>query len=201
MSKKRKPKPVFVLLCALVVVGLLTFASLFFYLLIAERSVPAPDSADAIVVLGAQVKEDGSPSIQLEWRLEKALEQYQKSPCPIVCCGAQGSNEPAPEGEVMCAWLTARGVAPEHAIPETQSVNTKQNLAYAKEKLGENTQRIIIVTSDYHLPRALMIAKDLGLEASGIGSPIKHDIFSWSKNHIRETLALGKYFLLKLVGR
>ena len=52
---------------------------------------------------------------------------------------------------------------------------------------------VIVVTSDYHLPRALAIARDAGLEVQGIGAPTLPEW--WIKNHFREVLAWGKYLL------
>ena len=96
----------------------------------AHQPEPRPDS-QAVIVLGCQVYADGSPSPQLELRLEAALETYNEHPRLIVVCGAQGENEPAPEGEIMRDWLIARGVAAEQVIAEVRSVNTRQNLEYA----------------------------------------------------------------------
>ena len=53
------------------------------------KTVPAADEYDAIVVLGAQVKPDGSPSVQLSWRLDAAWEAWEQKHVPDVVCGAQ----------------------------------------------------------------------------------------------------------------
>ena len=53
-------------------------------------------------------------------------------------------------------------------------------------------ERVLIVTSDYHLPRALALAKDQGLTASGIGSTTLPEY--WIKNHFREALSWIKYW-------
>lgn len=76
-------------------------------------------------------------------------------------------------------------------------MNTKQNLANALRMLPAGTGSITIVTSDYHLPRAMKIASDMGLTAYGVGSPIKPEY--WVKNHAREFLAWGKYYLSKII--
>ena len=76
-------------------------------------------------------------------------------------------------------------------------MNTHQNLEYAIGMLPADAEKITIITSDYHLPRAMAIARDLGLAADGIGSPCKPEY--WVKNHFREVLAWGKYFLKKVV--
>lgn len=176
----------------------LAFFVLFGFLLWQEHSVPAlAESSSPIIVLGAQVNPDGTPSVQLTWRLEKALAEYQRHPRTIVVCGAQGANEPATEASVMQAWLLERGVPPEDVLADENSFNTRQNIAGAIALLPEGTKEVTIVTSDYHLPRAMQLARDMGLEPSGIGSPIKQEY--WIKNHARETLAWGKYYLNKII--
>lgn len=181
----------------LLLAGVLCFAGAMGVLQIMQVSVPAPSQdSDVVIVLGAQVKEDGTPSVQLEYRLNAALETYRENPRPIVVCGAQGADEPAPEGVVMRDWLIARGVPEEDVLAETVSRDTMQNLRNAVSLLPDNTQAVTIVTSDYHLPRAMQIARDLGLQADGIGSPCKAEY--WLKNHGREVLAWGKYFLYRM---
>lgn len=181
----------------LIMLGVLSYVGLFGYLLLKEHTLPRPGTYHAIVVLGAQVNPDGTPSVQLEWRLSKALEIYKLNPMPIVVTGARGADEPATEASVMRNWLAARGVAPEHILMDETSFNTKENLKNAVRLLPPGTIDILIVTSDYHLPRALQVARDLGLNPSGAASPIKPEF--WFKNHARETLAWGKYLLLKYV--
>ncbi|MBE5776808.1 MAG: YdcF family protein [Clostridiales bacterium] len=186
------------ILLSLFVLGILAFALMLLMLTYAEKHVPAPKGEyDAVIVLGAQVKPDGEPSVQLRLRLEKALEQYRRSPCLIVACGAQGENEPAPEGDVMKQWLVSNGVPEDHIISETQSFNTWQNIRNAKNLLPDTALRVVVVTSDYHLPRALQICRDEGLEADGAGSPIMP--LWWFKNHAREVLAWCKYFVGKVL--
>lgn len=180
----------------LILAGFLSWTGLVAFVAFKEYTVPAPDNdTQAIIVLGAQVKEDGTLSVQLEYRMEAALQQYQLHPQPIVVCGAQGSNEPAPEAHVMRNWLIAHGVASDQILMDDQSFNTRQNIANAKKLLPEDTKKVIIVTSNYHLPRAMALAEDMGFEPQGIGSPIK--LIYWAKNHYREALAWVKYLLQK----
>lgn len=200
MARNRKPGcigRVFRLIGWLITLGVLAFAGLFGHLLYKEYTLPQPGTYSAIVVLGAQVNPDGSPSVQLEWRLNKALEMYKAQPMQIVVTGAQGADEPATEASVMAAWLIARGVLPEHVLMDDTSFNTMENLANAVKLLSRSTVDLLIVTSDYHLPRALQIARDMGLNPSGVGSPIKPEY--WVKNHFRETLAWGKYLLQRFI--
>lgn len=181
----------------LIMMGAIAYAVLFGYLLLKEHTLPRPGTYEAIVVLGAQVNPDGTPSVQLEWRLSKAMDIYRLKPMPIVVTGARGENEPATEASVMRGWLLARGVRDEHVKMDETSFNTRENIRNAVRLLPQGTIDILIVTSDYHLPRALQVARDQGLNPSGAASPIKPEY--WLKNHARETLAWGKYILQKFI--
>ena len=185
------------LLFKLIVLAALLFAVALGILWLMEKNPPKwTGDNDAIVVLGAQVYQDGTPSPQLELRLEAAYDAYRKRPVPIIVCGAQGTKEPAPEGQIMRDWLIAKGVPETDVMAECQSMDTRQNLKNAAALLPEGAARITVVTSDYHLPRAMQLARDLGLQADGIGSPCKAEY--WVKNHFREVLAWGKYFAVKM---
>ena len=186
-------------IAALTLAGALCFAAALGALYWAETHAPATDGTSrAIIVLGAQVKADGEPSVQLSLRLEAALAEYEKNPRIIVVCGAQGSDEPRPEGDVMRDWLLERGVPADDVRAETDSRNTRQNLENAAALLAPETS-VTVVTSDYHLPRALAIARDTGLDADGVGSPCRLEY--WMKNHCRELLSWGKYLLEKAMGQ
>ena len=203
MSGKRRhrfPWPVR-LIFWLVSLGVIFYCSVMGYVLIREKgvssSVPSADHYDAIVVLGAQVLPDGTPNVQLAWRLDAAAEAYRNKKVPVVVCGAQGRDEPLPEAYAMKKYLTDRGVAEEDILTDPESFNTRQNLRNAAELLKNKPEvrKVMIVTSDYHVPRSLALAKDLGYEAVGLGSPCKPDY--WVKNHAREALAWIKYWGVK----
>ena len=186
-------------IAALALAGALCFAAALGALYWAETHVPATNGTSrAIIVLGAQVKADGEPSVQLSLRLEAALAEYEKHPRTIVVCGAQGSDEPRPEGDVMRDWLLERGVPADDVLAEMDSRNTRQNLENAAALLAPETS-VTVVTSDYHLPRALAMARDTGLDADGVGSPCRQEY--WMKNHCRELLSWGKYLLEKAMGQ
>ncbi len=161
------------------------------------KTVPSADEYDAIVVLGAQVKPDGSPSVQLGWRLDAAYEAWEQKHVPVVVCGAKGKDEPMPEAEAMSLYLVKKGVPAADILKDPDSFNTNQNLQNAAKLLQDLPwiQRVMIVTSDYHVPRAMALARDLGFDACGMGSPCKQEY--WIKNHAREALAWCKYWARK----
>ena len=138
------------------------------------------------------LKADGTPSVALERRLTAALEEYRKQPRLMIVCGAQGSDEPRAEGDVMRDWLIAHGVAAADIEAETDSFNTRQNLGYAQSIMDDRgLTAALIVTSDYHVPRALALCEQVGIIASGKGSPSKPEYFI--KNHLREGLSWIKF--------
>ena len=140
----------------------------------------------------ALVKADGTPSVALERRLTAALEEYRKKPSMMIVCGAQGSDEPRAEGDVMRDWLVERGVNEKEVIAETGSFNTRQNLGYAQSFMDDQgLTQALVVTSDYHVARALALCKEVGITATGKGSPSKPEYFI--KNHLREGLSWVKF--------
>ena len=102
-----------------------------------------------------------------------------------------------PEAEAMKIYLAGRGVPEEMIRTDPDSYSTNQNLANAAEILRgmSGIRKVVIVTSDYHAPRAMALAGDLGFEAAGLGSPCKPEY--WIKNHAREALAWVKYWAVK----
>lgn len=201
-GRKSKKNRLLRALAVVLAAGVLCFAGLVGFVVIRENSVAREVSAlggdyDAIIVLGAQVLLSGEPNTQLEWRLDAALEAWKAHQVPIVACGGQGADEPLPEAEAMRNYLTARGVPEEMVLMDPDSYNTNQNLQHAGEILKKvpGIRKVVIVTSDYHVPRAMALAEDMGFEAAGLGSPCKPEY--WLKNHAREALAWVKYWMMK----
>lgn len=179
---------------ALLLLGVFCAAGLMGFVYYKETHLPPVGDSDVIIVLGAQVKADGTPSVALERRLTAALESYQADRQLIIVCGAQGSNEPRAEGDVMRDWLVARGVPEGDVVAETASFNTRENLTYAKAIMEHRgLENALIVTSDYHVARALALCGQVGISAVGKGSPSKPEYFI--KNHFREGLSWIKFWL------
>ena len=199
--KKKKRHPFVRWIIRLAVIAILLYLGVVAFICINEgsvlRTVPPAEQYDAIIVLGAQVKADGTLSVQLEWRLDAAYDAYRLKNVPVVVCGARGRDEPMTEAEAMKRHLAGKGIPEGDILTDPDSFNTRQNLANAA-KLLENRpgiRKVLIVTSDYHLPRSLALARDMGYDACGMGSPCKKEY--WIKNHAREALAWIKYWGVK----
>ena len=118
----------------------------------------AEPGMDYIIVLGAQVKEDG-PSVVLKYRLDAAYDYLTENPeTKCIVTGSQGSNEPVTEASGMQAYLVSRGIDASRIILEEQADNTVQNLVYSSELMDREDASVAIVTNNFHLFRALHIA-------------------------------------------
>lgn len=149
----------------------------------------APAQLDALIVLGAQVKADGTPSASLQWRLEAAADYLKQNPnTQAIVCGGQGPNEPTTEAHAMAAALKNMGIAPERIHQENASTSTAQNLAFALRFTAKDAP-VGIVTNDFHMYRALRIAQATGYTAAfGISAP--SDSLFLPNNLLREFIAL-----------
>ena len=125
---------------------------------------------DYIIVLGAQVRENG-PSPVLKYRLDKAVEYLEENPDTIcIVSGGQGKNEPWSEAEGMAQYLKKQGIGENRIRLEDQSLTTEQNVTNS-QKLMEEGASVGIVTNDFHVFRAKQIAKKYGLkDACGIAA-------------------------------
>ena len=146
---------------------------------------------DCIIVLGAAVWGD-KPSPMLEDRLLEGISLYKKGVSKkIIMSGDHGQSE-YDEVNIMKEYAIEKGVPSEDIFMDHAGFATYDSIYRAKEIFG--AKKIIIVTQEYHLYRALHIANRLGIEAYGVGSdPQKYagQIY----RELREILARNKDFV------
>lgn len=162
----------------------------------ATTEKPEPD-ADYIIVLGAGVYGE-TPSITLEHRLEGALRYLDANPrTKAVVSGGQGAGEDISEAECMRRWLTEHGVDPDRILTEDRSTSTKENLAFSKAAIeadGGTAERVVIVTSPYHMYRAKQIAAKLGIRADCAAGSDGYPIYMLGM-YLREAAATLKLWV------
>ena len=193
-------KMVVKILIALVLVGALTFLSILTAVCLCAGRTFETQPADCIIVLGAHVWMDGRMSNALLYRCEAALQAWKNGVAPnIIVCGAQGSDEPETEAAAMRRWMLDHGVPEGSVVAEPDSLNTMQNLQNAMAIMAEKGWRTAAVCSNnYHLTRALWLARDAGLEATGIAAPSTKDPVSFARGRLRETCSWILYFLRRV---
>ncbi len=156
----------------------------------------APADLDYVIVLGSQVKPTG-PAVVTALRLQKAYEYASSNPDTIIIVsGGQGSNEPASEASVMKDYLVAKGIDESRILMEDQSTNTSENLQFSSALYPELTDsRVGIVSSEFHIFRALAIAKKCGY-SDIYGIPARSVRLYLPNNMIRESVGILKDFLM-----
>lgn len=170
---RRKPKGAKILrwiftacLCILVLAMVVTLG----FVLSASRGTENND-CQYLLVLGAGVN-GTEPSLSLRERLTAALDYLNEHPDTVcIVSGGQGGGEDITEAKCMFDWLTARGIGEDRIIMEDRATSTAENLAYSLElleKVGEKPEEIAVVSSEYHLFRAGLMAKQAGVTALGV---------------------------------
>ena len=152
------------------------------------------EGLDYIIVLGAQVKENG-PSYVLQKRLDAAYAYLKDNPNTVVIVsGGQGSNEPATEARCMYDYLTEKGIEPERILMEEASENTVQNIRYSMKLFDWENASVGIVSNNFHVFRGVHLARAAGCrEVCGIAAG-SHP-FYLPNNMLREFFGVVKDFL------
>mgnify|MGYP000432266374 FL=1 len=158
----------------------------------------AKDNADgsekAIIVLGCGI--DGERvSPKLARRLDKAIEYFNEHPDkPVIVSGGQGAQEDIPESTAMKRYLVSKGVPDGMIIEESNSTSTFENFEFSKDIADTlpGGDRIVFVTSRFHIYRASRYAAGAGFEAHHIGARVP--FYELPSNYLREMLAVVKFF-------
>lgn len=138
---------------------------------IVDASSLSSEGYDAIVVLGAGIRDNERPSDMLEDRLKTAISLYRRGYAEVIVLSGDCSGEEYDEVSVMTRYCLDAGV-PKSAIREDrEGFSTIESLYNATKGFGY--ERIIVVTQEYHLYRAIYIAESLGASAHGVAADIR----------------------------
>ena len=186
----------------IILAAFLVWAGVFSAVCICAARERAARRSDCIIVLGARVWPDGRMSNALRYRCERALEVWKEGLSEnIIVAGGQGNDEPAAEADVMRAYFLKNGVPEQNIIAENISTNTIQNMKNAREiMLQKGWKTAAVVTNDYHVQRALWIARDAQVDACGIAAPSPNMLSSRLFCRFRESLSWILYVLRRVAG-
>ncbi len=163
------------------------------------KSQPDAGNTPYLLVLGTTVN-DAEPSIMLGERIDAAYHYLIAHP-EVVCIPTGGKNPDATITEAQCitSKLIAMGIDENRIWPEPTATTTLENLRNSlmliEEKTGKKPDSFSFLTSDFHVPRVMLVARRLGLTAHGHASRSKHTIFYYPA-FLREILAVWYYFLI-----
>ncbi len=156
------------------------------------------DDCGYLIVLGAGV--NGTvPSLTLRERLEATANYMQAHPEAVcIVSGGQGPGEDITEADCMARWLSDKGIDPQRIWLEPQATSTQENLAFSmdliEDKTGYRPQTVGIVSSEYHLYRAGLMAQDKGIDPILI--PAKTTWISLRLNYYLREIAGVWYYCL-----
>jgi len=181
-------------------IGILFFSML--QALIISGSFSDEDAdVDALIILGAGLI-NSTPSLILASRLNAAIRYAEmREDVIIVVTGGLGQGQVITEAEAMARYLIARGIDESLILKEEKSTNSHENIRFAMEVMKENginpeDINVAVVTNDFHLYRAKLIAEKAGFNTFGIAAetPGFHRKVIY---HFREAFSLVNQWLFR----
>jgi vancomycin permeability regulator SanA len=149
-------------------------------------------AVDCALVLGAGVRDDGTPSDILKDRLEEGLALYRSGRVKKLLVSGDHRAAEYDEPNTMRTFLESRGVPPEYIFMDHAGVDTYSSIWRARHVFG--AKRIVVVTQRFHLPRAVWCARGLGMEAEGRAADRRrYRGFVW--HQLREVVSRTKAFV------
>lgn len=140
------------------------------------------------MVLGAKA-DPGRPSAFLAARLDLAISLFEAGKIRAILVSGDGRATSNDEPGVMRAYLEARGIPSAKIVEDGAGFDTYDSCVRARDVFG--VRELIVLTQDYHLPRAITICSDVGVDAIGVGDLTMRTAFPalWYKGESREWLA------------
>lgn len=159
--------------------------------IVEENDYSKLEDIDCILVLGAGVWGD-EPSPMLEDRLNQAIELYKNNVSSKIIMSGDHGTEEYDEVNIMKRYAIEKGIPSEDIFMDHAGFSSYDSIYRAKAIFG--AKKIVIVTQEYHLYRALYIANRLGIEAYGVGADPRQYAGA-TYREIREILARNKDFV------
>ena len=174
MKKKKIKRILLVLLCLCLIAGLAGLGINFWVkhsvrdrFLTVEQAAQDGDF-DCVLVLGCQVWANGTPSRMLGDRIDRGLELYQAGAAKKILMSGDHGTISYNEVNAKKAVAIEAGVPSEDVFMDHAGFSTYESVFRAKAVF--DAKRVLIVSQEYHLYRALYCAKALGLEAYGVSA-------------------------------
>jgi len=149
--------------------------------------------ADAILVLGAYVFPSGTVSTMLNDRLTIGYELYEQGKAPKLLVSGDHGQKDYDEVNSMKTFLKDKGVPGQDVFMDHAGFSTYESIYRARDIF--KVKKVIIVTQEYHLKRAVFVARELGLEAYGVASDKRDYGQAMVMYKLREVAARNKDFL------
>ena len=151
---------------------------------------------DCILVLGCYVHDSGRPSDMLADRLRRGIELYQSGAAPKLLMSGDHGQKDYNEVKAMKLEAMEEGIPSEDIFMDHAGFSTYESIFRARDVFA--AEKIIIVTQEYHLYRALHIANSLGVEAYGVAADY-HTYVGQAYREMREILARNKDYATSIL--
>lgn len=198
MKKKSLFKRIFAVLLCLAFMGTAALVGINAYIkhistarLLTPEAAAGLEDVDCILVLGCQVKANGRPSDMLADRLQRGVALYNAGAAPKLLMSGDHSRVEYNEVAAMKQYAINAGIPSADVFMDHAGFSTYESVYRAKAVFG--AKKILIVTQEYHLHRALYIAKSFGIEAYGVAANYRSYAGQFSRD-CREVLARVKDF-------
>ncbi|MCL2365595.1 MAG: YdcF family protein [Oscillospiraceae bacterium] len=161
--------------CYLIFIALGIGAFIILQILIISSAHTEEADVDVLIVLGAGLR-NNEPSLILRGRLDAAIMYMEhRAGVPVIVSGGLGQGVAITEAEAMFHYLRARGIDESLIWKEGLSTNTYENLMFSRTIMEENgidvdNAKVAVVSNEFHLFRARMIARNAGFEAVGVAA-------------------------------
>lgn len=174
--------------------GLISFVIIEGLILISAQNPDDKKTLDYLLILGAGLKGD-QVSLTLASRMKVGIDYLNQHPkTKVIVSGGKGSGEKISEAEAMEKYLLDKGIKPERIIKEENSTSTMENFRFSKRIVSKrlSNNEIMIVTSEFHIFRAKMLARRVGLTPFALAS--KTPYYLLPNVYLREYFAIIKSF-------
>ena len=201
--KKRIWKRLFIVLLCLALIGGITVLCINGHVkkstsgqILSHEEAAALTDVDCILVLGCYVHDSGRPSDMLADRLRRGVELYRSGAAPKLLMSGDHGQKDYNEVKAMKLAAMKEGIPSEDIFMDHAGFSTYESIFRARDVFAAD--KIIIVTQEYHLYRALHIANALGVEAYGVAADY-HTYVGQANREVREILARNKDFAASIL--
>jgi SanA protein len=150
--------------------------------------VSSAPAGQVAIVFGARVFPDGRLSAMLRDRVETAVRLYEAGKVEKIIFSGDNRFEDYNEPGAMMAYAAARGV-PLEAMQADYAGRRTYDTCYRARAVFQ-VEAAVLITQDFHLPRALFVCDSLGLEVTGVIADISiYSTYSRNRLRLREVAA------------
>lgn len=197
-------KRVVLILIFAVVVAALTIAGINMYVIQStqENIISVEEAlkteADCIIVLGAAVRPDHTPSLMLRDRLDKSVYIYDNGETDIILMSGDNGKIEYNEVDVMKDYAIESGVPENNIYLDHAGFSTYESMYRLRDVFV--AKKAIVITQEYHLYRALYTGEKLGLDVVGVAADTR-EYKGQRDREIREIMARVKDFFYVMIDK